>query len=176
MFPIRRQLFEQYVTPPEIVSEWISLAEGDITGKHVFDLCCGPGTLGLAALPYASKVSFLDIDRGALDQIPLPLSKPHELMCSYFRPVASDVVLCNPPFGMYIRKADTTCLRVACQSAPVVWFMSLDGSEMHLATIAKEEGFVLTQTKKFLFPLPDRVVEGVVSKHSVPVVVCRFAK
>ena len=60
---------EQYPTESEIAADilWKANMAGDVEGKNIVDLGAGHGVLGIGALLLgAKKVSFIDIDKGAL--------------------------------------------------------------------------------------------------------------
>lgn len=171
---------EQYLTPINIVDDWMSHAKPDIQSKHVLDLGCGTGMLGIAASKTgASKITFLDIDKDALEVLEknlLEVHTEHEIIHSPLKPVSADVVLTNPPFGTKNRHADKFFVQAACQSAPVVYSMHLAGSQDFIADVASEYGHELTDVWEYSFPLANTMKMHTVDEKRIEVVVIRLAQ
>lgn len=104
---------EQYVTPPHIAARLLFAAEtshGDLSGRSVADLGCGPGVLaaGAAALG-AGSVLGVDIDADALETARSNLEEAGvtgvDLLhadvtrLNQLHRGSVDTVLTNPPFG-----------------------------------------------------------------------------
>jgi putative methylase len=170
---------EQYMTPLAIVHDWMKRAKNDLQNKHVLDLGCGTGMLGIAASPQARKITFLDIDKAALDvlrQNVLELNTEHEIIHSPLKAIQADIVLTNPPFGTKNRHADKFFVQAACQSAPIVYSMHLKGSEDFIADVASEYGHKLTDVYNYSFPIANTMPMHNVLEKRIEVVVIRLAQ
>lgn len=171
---------EQYITPSEIAADIIHSAtlHKDIENKHVLDLGCGTGILGIGAgIVGASKVTFLDIDSDALDTLQVNL-KEYEFTCevihSPLRVVDADTVVMNPPFGTKRRHADKQFLLAAMQSAHVVYSIHLAGSEEFIDSLAQTKGFVRTHTQSYSFRLPATMPKHTKDATSIDVILVRL--
>lgn len=162
---------EQYETNSEIAAEilWNAYLAGDLEGKTVADLGCGPGMLGIGALIMgASKVTFLDIDKKALEtaknailqmksegliknkaefiEKDLKELEPKSLM-------KIDLVLQNPPFGTKISHMDRFFLEKALEMAPLVYSFHKSETLEYLKRFLLRKNTKITRIWSFEFPL-----------------------
>lgn len=156
---------EQYSTPSEIAADWLwNMANlGDISGKVIVDLACGPGFLGLGALLLgAKKVYFVDKSEEAIEICKRNHNKlkeefgivGSEFICSDvkdFNVEGADVVAQNPPFGTKVKHVDKLFLEKAFGLSPVVWSMHKLSTTKFVEAIASDFGFVITHHWKYDF-------------------------
>lgn len=171
---------EQYVTHPKIAVDWLSNHKEDFVGKHVLDLGCGTGMLGiLAGLLGASKVTFLDIDKDALEVCKRNLKEvdfSYEIVHRPLMSIDADVVVMNPPFGTKNRHADKQFVIASCLSAPVVHSMHLAGSEEFIAQVASEYGHVMSHHRLFRFVLDNTMPMHTQHQKNIDVVTVRLTQ
>jgi putative methylase len=158
-FDAPNSALEQYPTPAPIAADilYSAHAMGDIEGRDVADLGCGPGILGIgAALLGASSVVGVDVDPGVLDiarQNCASADAEVELLAmdvaSFARKV--DTVVMNPPFGAQNRHADTPFLLKAMECAQSIYSIHNAETERYLEGLASKHGFrvFLRRTYKF---------------------------
>jgi len=161
---------EQYTTPAEIALAMASFAKeaGLLEGATVADLGAGTCRIALAALLLgASKAIAVDVDErlaapclaasrylGVEDRLSYVVSyissEEGPLM-----PGAVDLVLTNPPFGVWRRGADTEFLVYAMRLRPraVIAVVKSGNLEFH-RRVAEREGFSLKLIGLFDFPIP----------------------
>lgn len=128
---------EQYVTPPEIVSQlvWTAFLRGEVAGKKAVDLGCGTGRF-CAALSYlGAECICVDVDpTTALRSNPKVSSRVNVVQAEVPHvEIRADVVFQNPPFGVHRRHADLMFLKNALKIAPVVY--SIHKSDQGLRNI-----------------------------------------
>ncbi len=189
-FSFSKAHLEQYQTDCEIAADllWQAFLSGDIAGKVVADLGCGPGTLGLgAALLGAKNVFLLDLDNAALavareNKRLLEKKTGKKLPCSFLlSDVTSfrrsvDVVLQNPPFGVQKEHADRVFLDVAFrQSQKVYSFHKLD-TRPFIEAFADEHGWTCSLLKTYALPLKKTMGFHTKKKHLVHVGAWAFAR
>lgn len=128
--PQPRLGLEAYTLDPESAARMVFIAantHGDIVGKTVIDLGCGTGVLAIgAALMGARRVVGVDIDDYA---IAVAVRNADALGVDVEFVVGSidclgggsDVVLMNPPFGVWRRGADLQFLEKAMEIAAVTY-------------------------------------------------------
>ena len=123
---------EQYTTPAEVAAEVLFTAayiHDDIEDKHIADLGCGTGRLGIGALLLGARgVTGVDIDPRAIAvAVEIAESVDVQGRCHW---VAGDVaalrgsfdtVLMNPPFGTRRRHRDVRFLSEAMRLAGRVY-------------------------------------------------------
>ncbi len=174
---------EQYATDSDVAAQVIHNADmlGDIENKHVIDLGCGTGILGLGAVYYgARKATLLDIDEGAV-AIAKENARALEIdsvgyILEPVRPVQGDVVIMNPPFGTKILHADKAFLLAAFKSAPIVHSMHLASAEDFVKKLAKDEGFTVTHVWPIDFPLKNTMRQHKKRRTYIDVIIVRFSK
>jgi len=162
---------EQYPTDSEVAASvlWNAYILGDIGGKVIADLGCGTGILGIGALLLgADKVSFIDMDKEALEiaktnilkvesessEYPKLISKA-ELICKDVQDVNTrvEVVLENPPFGTKVKHSDRQFLEKALETAPVVYSFHKSESKSFLESFTAKKNAKITHIWDFKFPL-----------------------
>ncbi len=130
-FPEPCAEFEQYEISDSVAATMVFTAAtyGDIEGRVVYDLGCGPGRLAIAsALLGAKRVVAVDIDSkvlkvakrnaqqlGVYDQIEFVAQDVKTLKGR------ADTVLMNAPFGVQQAHADRPFLRKALELANVIY-------------------------------------------------------
>lgn len=130
-FPKPCAEFEQYEISDSVAATmaFIAATHGDIAGRVVYDLGCGPGRLAIAAaLLGAERVIAVDIDSkvlkvaernaqqlGVYDQIEFVAQDVKTLKSR------ADTVLMNAPFGVQQAHADRPFLRKALELANVTY-------------------------------------------------------
>jgi putative methylase len=123
---------EQYTISENIAATMLYIAaytNNDITGKHVLDLGCGTGRLGLgAAFLGAKTVLGVDIDKAAL-KVAVVNSQNTGLVdnTNWINSDISvvngcfDTVLQNPPFGVQTRNVDRAFIVKALSSGKKIY-------------------------------------------------------
>lgn len=174
---------EQYTTDSDIAAHVIHAADmlGDIEGKHVLDLGCGTGILGLGAVYYgARKATLLDVDKHAIavakeNAAALDIDDVGYIPGSV-RPVQADTVIMNPPFGTKVLHADKKFLLAAFKSAPVVYSMHLFSAEDFVVQLAQDSGFEVTHVWPVSFPLKNTMRQHKKKRTYIDVIIVRFTK
>ena len=162
---------EQYPTDSEIAAStlWNAYVLGDIEGRVIVDLGCGTGILGIGALLLgANKVSFIDMDKAALDIAKTNILKVEsesleyngliskaEFICRDVREVNTEVevVLENPPFGTKVKHSYRLFLEKALETAPIVYSFHKSESKAFLESFAAKKNARITHIWDFKFPL-----------------------
>ena len=162
---------EQYPTDSEVAAStlWNAYVLGDIEGRVIVDLGCGTGILGIGALLLgANKVSFIDMDKAALDIAKTNILKVEsesleyngliskaEFICRDVREVNTEVevVLENPPFGTKVKHSDRLFLEKALETAPIVYSFHKSESKAFLESFAAKKNTRITHIWDFKFPL-----------------------
>ena len=145
-------ILEQYSTDSEVAAEilWKAYMNGDIEGKIIADLGCGPGIFGIgAALLGAKKVFFIDKDQSAIDTTELNVIDVGIENCvldvkkidvSDFKKKV-DVVLMNPPFGTKVKHHDKVFLKKAMQVSKIIYSIHKITSKKFIEEFSKDNGF-----------------------------------
>lgn len=154
---------EQYSTPSEIAATmlWDAYMNGDIEHRTILDAACGPGFFGIAALLLgAKKVYFVDVDGEAIEITKRNLKtagieKGFQLMnidiADFEEKV--DVVLQNPPFGTKTKHIDKLFLKIAFNSADVIYSMHKKETKNFVERISEAYGFEITHYREYDFAL-----------------------
>ncbi|RLE65137.1 MAG: methylase [Thermoprotei archaeon] len=146
--------FEQYTIPSDLAATilWIiAFGEKRIEGKKVLDLGCGTGRLGLgAAVLGAQLVVGVDIDY-RLVSIAHESAKKLGLVGSFEAVCADvslppfrckvDVVIQNPPFGVYHKGYDLKFLKSAFQLSSIVYSLHKSTTVDYIRDVARKEGW-----------------------------------
>ena len=158
---------EQYALDSEVAASvlWNGLYMGDIEGKVIADMGCGPGILGIGALILgAEKVYFVDSDEGTLKTAKnnLKLAKSessidgkavfmHKDINGFNEKV--EVVIENPPFGTKVRNSDRAFLEKAITLAPVVYSFHKSETKGFIESFFSSNDYRLTNVWDFKLPL-----------------------
>lgn len=157
---------EQYATPAEIAADWLWQAalKGDLNGKVIADLACGPGILGIGALLMgARKVFFVDKSEEAIricrENYGI-IQKEYligqgEFVIGNIKVFdeEAEVILENPPFGTKEKHADKLFLEKAFSVGKVVWSMHKSTTKGFVEAIARDHQFLITHFYKYNFPI-----------------------
>lgn len=158
---------EQYATDSEIAADllWTAFLDGDVKGKRIADLGCGPGIFGLGALVLGAKeVDFIDIDpkvlaiakenRQMLESVLKVKFKArfHNIDVTSFNK-GCDVVIENPPFGVKDPHHDKLFLLQAMKLAPVIYSFHNYSTRAFVEEIIADNGFAVKRVWKYRFPI-----------------------
>eukprot|EP01134_Creolimax_fragrantissima_P005329 CFRG5329T1 len=161
-------LLEQYPTPPHIAARMMYTIEnsfGDIGGKAVADLGCGPAVLATAAeMLGASYVCGFEIDE---DVIEIAQGNKQDMECE-FEIVQVDVtkllgmdkrfdtVILNPPFGTKKNKGiDMVFLSKAISMATTaVYSLHKSSTREHIGKKAKDWGVKMDVVAELRYDIP----------------------
>jgi putative methylase len=153
VFATPRADLEQYPTESELAAEllWTAQLQGDINGKHVLDLGCGTGILGIGALLLgASHVTFVDIDAAALKTLKENLAgfegSSHAIVQADVTAynATADTTITNPPFGTRRAHADLAFLAAATCAAPVTYSIHKTSTVSHLLRWCQQHDLAAT--------------------------------
>lgn len=175
---------EQYATDGEVAATLIHMAlmHGDLEGKHVADLGCGTGILGLGAiLAGAESATLLDIHKDALEIAKqnaefLDVSEYIQLINAPVRTVPADLVIMNPPFGSKNAHADKPFVEAAMKSAPIVYSIHDGRSRDWLESLTATHGFALTHVVEAEMLLKNTLVHHKRKVHRIPVILARYER
>jgi putative methylase len=154
---------EQYTISENIAATMLYIAaytNNDITGKHVLDLGCGTGRLGLgAAFLGAKTVLGVDIDKAAL-KVAVVNSQNTGLVdnTNWINSDISvvngcfDTVLQNPPFGVQTRNVDRVFIAKALSSGKKIYSLHNHPQvDKRLISILKSSGTGLFEVQPSAF-------------------------
>jgi len=158
---------EQYATDANIAANclWNAYMHGDIEGKVVADLGCGPGILGLGALILgAKKVYFVEVDEDVVKIakknkkfIEKETGKKFDAMFmnknvkDFSKKV--DTVVQNPPFGVKKSHSDKLFLFKAAEVCQIFYTFHKLSTRKFIESLSKELGFKHQLLFKSKFPL-----------------------
>ena len=157
---------EQVVSPPEAASAllWEAFHRGDLSGKHIVDLGCGPGRLAIgAALLGARTVSGLDQDGAALAVARRNAASAgvrvtwHHANVMDLPPLRAETVLMNPPFGVQHRGAEVPFLVGALGillPGGACYFFAGPGSQTLIEEHALRRGVKVEDRLRSTWPFP----------------------
>jgi putative methylase len=163
---------EQVPTPPERASDllWEAAMRGDIAGKKVVDLGCGPGRLAIgAALLGARSVTGVDWDRGALAVARENLKEMRKagLLSVRIRwltadvaklpPLEAETILMNPPFGVQKKGAEKPFLEAAfsvLSEGGGLYFFAAPGSQTFIERSALTRDVKVEDHSRSVWPFP----------------------
>jgi putative methylase len=131
---------EQYRLPAPIAAEmlwYIGLRHKDLENRVVGDLGCGTGMLAVgAAFMGADYVVGVDIDQSALDRAKSIAERFRligiiDLLRCRVEDIALDVdvVIQNPPFGVWRREADRAFLKAGIAAGRTVYSLHKSGED-----------------------------------------------
>lgn len=166
-FSKQNPILEQWATPGDIAAMVLFIARerGDIEGKSVYDLGCGPGIFSIgAALLGAKKVVGVDIDESAIEAARRNLGKAGPESVKFqvgdaleFDGPRFDTVIQNPPFGTRLggRHADSAFLAKAIQLGRVVYSLHKSDTRSFINRfLGTFDGLKWEVIGTFQFPLP----------------------
>ncbi len=174
---------EQYPTDSNVAADllWNAYMLGDIEGKRIADLGAGTGILSLGALLLgATEVVLVEKDPDALE-----IAQKNLKSESSWQAIQDDIenftgsfdtVIENPPFGCQKKHADRPFLEKACQLAPIVYSLHSSESREFLQKRAQKEGFQITHTWKYDFPIKKSRSFHKRRIHRIPVIAVRLRK
>ena len=166
LFASPKVQLEQYATPSEIAADllWTLHMRKELEPRHLLDLGCGTGILGIGALALsAKKVTFLDIDPQALQEA----QKNHDEMrqthwgesefilsdaLSYTG--KADIAIMNPPYGIKRKHADREFLLKAMSLTQQIYSFHKSDSEGFIRSLCKDMGWEVKSIIAYSFPLP----------------------
>lgn len=169
---------EQYPSDGQVAATllWQAAINGDIEDKHILDLGCGTGILGIGALLLgAKKVTFVDIDPTVLKI----LNKNFELVHEEWEVETEDkwnfintpvdqlaidvendmVVIMNPPFGTKLKHADKKFLQVAVKYSSTIYSMHKTSTKVFLEAFSKDNNYDLFWFEPMSFPIKQTMKE-----------------
>lgn len=160
---------EQYPTDSEVASVilWKAYTSGDMIDRHIVDLGCGTGILGIGALLLGAKrVEFVDIDASVYsilkenlklltDNWDIDIQGKWSFSNSNASSLClkADVVITNPPFGTKTRHADKTFLEAATRLSPVIYTMHKTSTEKFINAFCKDNNIRVSWQEHISFPL-----------------------
>lgn len=160
---------EQVATPAEEASAllWEALGRGDLQGRRVVDLGCGPGRLAIGAswLGAASVVG-IEADPGALEVARANGRRAGVLVDWRLVELGrgaleleADTVLTNPPFGAQQRGADRPFLEAAVAvlapgSRGAIYLFSNASSQAFIERWSLAQHLQIEERRRSLWPLP----------------------
>lgn len=168
-FARQNPLLEQWATPGDIAATLLLIARerGDIEGKSVYDLGCGPGIFSIgAALIGARRVVGIDMDGPAVEAAKRNLEKAAGRVRNVefkigdvlgFEGPRFDTVIQNPPFGTRLggRHADSAFLAKAIQLGRVIYSLHKSDTRSFINRFLDSfDGLKWELLGVFSFPLP----------------------
>lgn len=158
-----RAEMEQYPTPASLAAEIVYHAylRGDIEGKVVYDLGCGPGIFAIGcALMGATEVWGFDVDNKALKVARRNAEKLGLSNVTFVEKDVKDIrgecdtVFQNPPFGVRRVKADRGFLDKALEVGRVIYTMHKAETTEFVSEYIKTRGGIITDVIDRDFVLP----------------------
>lgn len=152
---------EQYATPAKVAADILYTAHalGDIHGKSVIDLGCGPGIFSIGAcLLGARKVGGLDIDSEAIE---IARKNADDIGCQVkfdcmdVEQASGEWETCimNPPFGAQTKHADLPFLDRAMEISNVIYSLHNSDTLPFLRKRIESAGLVLDLEKNYKFEI-----------------------
>ncbi len=183
-FSKREAKLEQYSTPADIAADvlWEAFAAGDIAGRRVVDLGCGPGILAIGAkLLGAQWATGVDIDPLAIGVARENVAATGAEVELIIGDVGSftgrfDTVLQNPPFGAQTRDADLKFIAKALELAPRAYSLHKADTQEFVARRVGELGGRCEPVKKYKFEIPYAFEFHRKATDAVSVVLLRYQR
>jgi putative methylase len=185
---INRQT-EQYQTDGDTAATMLCIAymNGHINNKHIVDLGCGNGILGIGALLLgAQHVTFVDLDKNALE-----ILKKNVISCSLkeqstiIKSIVSEanipfsdenIVIMNPPFGTKKVHADRAFLTKAITLAPHIYSLHLHDSQDFIESFGADHDFIIEHIWELNFPIPKSHMQHKKKVLQVPTIYVHLSK
>jgi putative methylase len=158
-----RLILEQYPTPAGLAAEIVYHAylRGDVKGKKVFDLGCGPGIFAIGcALMGAEDVKGFDVDGNALALARSNAAKLKLAKAAFIQTDVKDIrgdcdtVFQNPPFGVRRQGADRKFLKKALEVGKVVYTIHKAETGGFVRKYIKDLGGIVTDVTQRDMVLP----------------------
>jgi len=178
-FSSPQEHLEQYSSPSDVAAHVLHTAymQGDIEGKIVADLGCGPGIFAIGAkLLGAETVYGVDLDEQAIKlakENAKKLGVEVEWICS---PVEGfdtqvDTIVQNPPFGVKDKHADRPFLTSALKCAKKVYSLHLSNPENRnfIRAYVESLGSGVVGVETLPFNLPPTLSHHTKSRHEIKV-------
>lgn len=186
---------EQYPTDGDIAAQvlWEASNNGHIDEKHIIDLGCGTGILGIGALLLGAKsVEFIDVDPRVYPVLKKNLAiltdnweidienrwsfSNKNVAHAMITPREDAVVIMNPPFGTKQIHADREFLSTAIKIAPVVYSMHKTTTENFLHPFIADNNFSLFWKEEVLFPIKQTMTHHTKRLQRVEVILIGIKK
>jgi putative methylase len=170
-----RPELEQYLTPSALVADilFTALSEGDIQGRSVMELGCGPAPFAIGSLILgASEVHAVDIDPRAVEiaEANLQMVIGSDLLgeSSRLDIITGDVsnddlglprvdtIIMNPPFGSQNRKADRPFIKAAAGHAGSIYSIHNGATIPFLEKEWNRHGGRITHMERRSLEIPHR--------------------
>ena len=180
-FPDPSAKREQYEITDSVAATMLFTAatHGDIEGKQVYDLGCGPGRLAIgAALLGASAVTGVDIDSKVLNvaarnAVQLGVQTRINFVEQDIETITAqaDTVLMNAPFGVQRIHADQPFLRKALEIGNVIYSLhkASEGGRQFIARFVSELGGRVSFIQEMTMALPATMHFHEKKKHIIKV-------
>ena len=169
---------EQYPSDGQVAATllWQAAINGDIEDRHILDLGCGTGILGIGALLLgARKVTFVDIDPTVLKIIENNFEILHEnweidtedkwefinTPVDQLSIEKEDdmIIVMNPPFGTKLKHADKKFLETAIRYSKTVYSMHKTSTKVFLEAFSKDNDYDLFWFEPMSFPIKQTMQE-----------------
>ncbi len=162
-YPEPSLALEQYPTPADLAAEIIYHAylRGDVAGKRVYDLGCGPGIFAIGcAIMGAKEVKGFDVDKKALALARRNAEKLGLRNIAFIEMDVKDIrgecdtVFQNPPFGVHRPGADREFLKKALEVGKVVYTIHKAETGGFVRKYIKDLGGIVTDVTQRDMVLP----------------------
>lgn len=169
---------EQYPSDGQVAATllWQASINGDIENKHILDLGCGTGILGIGALLLgAKKVTFVDIDPTVLkiikenfqildDNWEIDVKDKWNFVNTsvehlFLEKDEDMIVIMNPPFGTKLKHADKKFLQAAITYSKTIYSMHKTTTKVFLDAFSKDNDYDLFWFEPMSFPIK-QTMEG----------------
>ncbi len=167
---------EQYATPGDIVATivWDAYMRGLIAGRRVADLGCGTGRFSYAVRLLGGSPICVEIDPDALSAV----DDVDAVICDVDRICIRnvDLVVMNPPFGVWRRGADVRFLDVALHISDIVYTIHKLSTLDYIVRRASLVGAEVHVLDRVYIPLPPIYRHHRKRVHRVEAVVLRIER
>jgi putative methylase len=189
--PDPRISLEQYTTPGDLAARiaWYLLESyGDLSKHTIVDLGAGTGMLSTAAgligagrilaveydvrlLPVISEVA----EELGLDSVILPVRSYVRPGYELFKPGSIDIVVMNPPFGVWNPGADTRFIMYAfnLRAKHIIAILKL-GNIHYFKRLGAGRGYKVRSLFQYDFPIPATMMKHRSRIRRIPVEVIEF--
>jgi len=171
---------EQYATPGDLVATvvWDAYMRGEVVGRKVIDLGCGTGRFSLAVATLGGYSICLDVDLDAVKDAERYVRSPNVdyVVCDALMPCVrrADLVVMNPPFGIWCAHSDVEFLRSASSLGRVVYSIHKASSKEFVEEFARRLGLRVSEIETAWLPIPLQYGHHRKRVHKVAVVILRF--